>query len=73
MISHALELNLYRKEGDDFVLTDKGREVTLERQRMTPVEARALIRETMRTQANGLAIETEEERTPTKQNPVSQL
>ncbi len=73
MISHALKLDLYRKEGGDFVLTDRGREVTLERQRMTPVEARALIRETMRTQASGLTIETEEERTPTKQNPVSQL
>lgn len=67
----AKDLDLYRKVGDDFVLTELGRKVTEERQQMTAVEARALIRETMRRETISLRMEEEDERTPTEQDPLS--
>jgi hypothetical protein len=48
VLALALRLGLYNKEGEDFVLTKKGLEVTEQRQRLSNVEARAVIRETMR-------------------------
>jgi len=44
MLCHAQDLKLYVKKGDDFELTDEGRRITLERQNMSAVEVRELIR-----------------------------
>ncbi len=71
MLCHAQDLKLYVKKGDDFELTDEGRRVTLERQSMSPVEVRKLIRETMRDQTD-LVIESESERAPTEHDILSQ-
>ena len=71
MLYHAQDLKLYVKIGDDYELTDEGRRVTLERQNMSAVEVRELIRQTMRDQTD-LKIESESERAPTVFDILSQ-
>ena len=47
VLTWAFQLQLYERRGFHFFLTEKGDRTTFLRQRMTPTDARALIRETM--------------------------
>jgi len=44
LLSWEYHLCLYERRGFQFYLTERGQQITEERQQMTPVEVRALIR-----------------------------
>jgi hypothetical protein len=66
----AFKLKLYAKKYYSFYLTDEGKRVTELRQQMSAVEARALVRKTMR-RITQLQILSEDEREPTKDSQQS--
>ena len=61
VLTWAFQLQLYERRGFHFFLTEKGDQTTFLRQRMAPMDARALIRETMRLAGLKVLQESEKE------------